>query len=395
MTLDNDTILVIADEFWDDPKRVRHKMPLAWARAGSRVLWIEKPPNPRMDWCDAAKRRNALKGTLRQVEQNLWVGSAPLAPPRIAAGGSLGNALRALHQPLMRRRIRQHLRQLNMRPDLIVLFQQPTQWPILRCFPEATSLYYCSDLFGFGHGTAHTDAEERRCCEAVDAVFTTSEALRKRLAPYNAHTRHIPHAVDLGWWEENSGREPAPYAMIPRPRCVFTGVMGEGMDLALLEELAALRSDLQLVLVGPAGSGSDRAHIDRLDRAPNVHLLGPQTQEDLPGYIAGADLLMLPYLCDANRALAGLAVKFYEYCIGGHPILTTPYTDFETEGRDLLRIGATAQEWAALADEALARPLREEDETRRELARRNTYAARIEEQRRALADIQAHRENRD
>ena len=84
---------------------------------------------------------------------------------------------------------------------------------------------------------------------------------------------------------------------------------------------------------------------------------------------------------------AGLALKCYEYCIGGHPILATPYTDFETEARDLIAVGRDARGWAKMLDgllrEEAERP--ERAERRRALARANTYADRITLQREALA----------
>ena len=61
MVLRNDDILVINDGFWDDPKRVRHKMAAAWAREGNRVLWIQKPPLIR----DLLRQKETLKKSLR------------------------------------------------------------------------------------------------------------------------------------------------------------------------------------------------------------------------------------------------------------------------------------------------------------------------------------------
>jgi hypothetical protein len=44
--LRDDDILVLTEQHWDAPKRIAHKMPIAWAEAGNRVLWIEGAPFP-------------------------------------------------------------------------------------------------------------------------------------------------------------------------------------------------------------------------------------------------------------------------------------------------------------------------------------------------------------
>ena len=94
---------------------------------------------------------------------------------------------------------------------------------------------------------------------------------------------------------------------------------------------------------------------------------------------------MLPYICDANRKYAGLALKFYEYLISGHPIVTTPYTDLETEDTNLLYIASNASEWS----DALEAGLKENDpdkaKRRITIAHRNSYEARMEEQRAILS----------
>lgn len=388
--LEHDDIVVVADEFWDDPQRVRHKMPLAWARAGNRVLWIEKPPNPRMDWGVTGRLRDAVGGRLRQVEERLWVGSAPPAPPRLAGGGALGEALAALYCPLLAGRIKHYAARLDLRPSLFVLFQQAPIWRLLTHFPGVRSIYYCNDLFGYGRARAGAEAVEARCCAAVDLVFATSDHLRRRLAVHHPHVMHVPHAVDPGWWDANCARTPPEYARIGRPRAVYTGVVGASMDLALLGDVAERRPDVQWVLVGPVQTAHcDGAALERLGRLENVHVFGPRRVEDLPGYIAGADVLLLPYLSNANTRAAGLALKFYEYCIGGQPILATPYTDFETEARDLIAVGRDASQWAEILDGVLREHAEhpERAERRRVLARANTYADRIAIQRNALAEL--------
>ena len=400
--LHSDDILVITNGFWDEPKRVRHKMPLAWAREGNRVLWIEQPPFPPHDWRTGDRLRNALRGRLEEVAEHLWVGSAPPALPGLHRGGARGSILRALHRPWMLRRIRSYMRELDFHPRLLVLIQQPTRFDLLPDLPHEFSVYYCYDLYGHGKADPATLALETACCRRVDAVFTTSAFMRARLMSANPNTYHVPHAVDVQWWEESRGIIPPEYADIPQPRIVYTGVLQEKMDLELLLKLATLRPHLQVVLVGPVAPGQvDEAALARVQELENVHVLGARDVAALPGYIAHADFLMLPYRLDPrpdappDMRARGLALKFFEYFISGKPVLVTPYTEFELEDKDLLYLESDAAAWAARIDAVLTHPEREEGlaERRIALARQNTYAHRVAQQRAILEGLTPPRAN--
>jgi glycosyltransferase involved in cell wall biosynthesis len=398
--LRSDDILVITNGFWDEPKRMRHKMPLAWAREGNRVLWIEQPPFPPHDWRTGDRLRNGLKGRLVEVAERLWVGSAPPALPGLHKGGAAGSLLRTLHRPWMLRRIRAYMKQLDFHPRLLVLVQQPTRIDLLAGLPHELSVYYSYDLYGHGKADPATLALEQACCRRVDAVFTTSIFMRARLTRANDRTYHIAHAVDPAWWQDNQHVVPPEYADILRPRIVYTGVLQAKMDLDLLRSLAVLRPNLHLVLVGPlAGGQVDAEALARLNALTNVHMLGARDVAALPGYIAQADFLMLPYRLDPrpdappDMRARGLALKFFEYFISGRPVLVTPYTDFELSERDLLYVEPDAESWAARIDAVLADPEREQGlaERRIALARQNTYAHRVAQQRAILEEISALR----
>jgi glycosyltransferase involved in cell wall biosynthesis len=389
MVFQDDSILVISNDAWDTPKRVRHKMPLTWAREGNRVLWMEKPPFPPEYRDPPGRLRRALKGELRQVTERLWVGSPPPAIPTQHRGGWLGNTARALHRPFFVRRIRHFLHDLGLDPDWLVLFGQAERWDLLSDVPHRWSIYYCHDLFERGRAPAQAVREEERCCRRVDVVFTTSEHLRQRLVRWNPRTYAIPHAVDLDWWGRNWERTPPEYAGIRRPRLVYTGVIDPKMDLGLVDRVASLRPEWQVVFVGPATAEmSGNRDLAKVGKDANVHLLGSRPVEALPGFLAGADILILPYGRGAMQEAIGLPLKFYEYLISGKPVLATPFTEFETEHRDLIHVAGDAHAWVDAVERLLVSP--EPDgiaESRRAVAKKNTYEARVAAQRKRLAEL--------
>lgn len=387
--MENDDILVVAETFWGGPRRVRHKMPIAWAKRGNRILWVEQAAFPPNDWRVPGRFRRAVFGKLEAVTEGLWVGAAPPAIPRMYAGGALGNRLRGLHRPVMLHRIRRYLQELNFDPSIVILMQQAARYDILNAFPDCVTIYYCHDLYGYGEASEAALVEERRCCESVDMVWTTSEAHRQRLGEFNPRTHHIPHALDLDWWERGKDVLPPEYAEIPGPRAVYTGaVQAKKLDFDLLAKCARAKPEWSFVLVGDIEDKAFALDAFRaLRNCTNVHFLGPRPFERLPGYIAGADALLLPYRNWENARLAGLAAKFFEYLISGKPIVTTPFTEFEIDDRDLLSIAADVAGWSEALDAALAGDSEGKAERRCALARANSEEVRVQLQRRLLGEF--------
>lgn len=386
--LQDDDILVFTHKYWDMPKRIAHKMPLAWADAGNRVLWIEQTPFPLKDWRRPGQLGRSLRGHLEQEHDRLWVGSSPPALPGMHGGGTRGHMLRDLHRPAMLRRVRRYMDELCFTPRLVVLMQQAARYDLVEAYPEATSIYYCHDLFGYGNASAAALAEEVEGCRRVDQVWTTSEALRRRLEEHNPRTHHVPHAVDEAWWDDHRDDVPAEYEWIAPPRVVFTGaVQTDKVDLLLLMDIAGLRPQMNFVFVGPLQvRSSEQALMDRAMQVENLHWLGARGIEELVGYIAGAQVLMLPYRTDfLNARFAGLSLKFYEYLISGKPLCATPYTVFETEAGDLIEVADGAEQWVQALDRAVSEADPGLARRRQALARENTYRQRLELQRALLA----------
>ena len=90
--------------------------------------------------------------------------------------------------------------------------------------------------------------------------------------------------------------EPEDQAPIPHPRLGFFGVIDERFDVALLGALARLRSDWQFVMIGPVVK-IDEATLPRL---PNIHWLGCKPYSDLPRYLAGWNVGLMPFALNAS-----------------------------------------------------------------------------------------------
>lgn len=369
-------ILVLADDVWRAPKRTRHKIPQAWARAGNRVLWIETPY--------PSDRRRLGHADVEAIEPGLFVAS-PAADMR--TNYARRKPWRAARAPLARAgyvaTIRRALARLGMRPAWTVIWQEPRLAFALDALNSSGRVYYASDRFVDVSGRGHEEPLLRGCLDRVNVAFATSEKIAADLRAFHPEVHVIPHAVDLDWWQQADRSEPADLASIPHPRLLFMGVGTVKFDLELWREVASRRPDWQLVTVGPFHEAMMRDPKYReLEHRPNVHFLGEHPYEALPAYLEHADVLTCPYRVDAVRTASGLPHKFYEYALSGHPILSTPFTELEATLPQLTVVPARA--WSDLTLDDLPRL-----ELRSKGVAGQTYADRVDLQRRLLARLPA------
>lgn len=239
-------------------------------------------------------------------------------------------------------------------PDPILWFYTPMALAFTSHVRARAVIYDCMDELSMFHGAPPAlTFRERQLLQRADVVFTGGHSLYERKRTQHPNIHAFPSSVDVPHFARARDllADPADQAAIPHPRAGFFGVIDERMDLALIDELAESRSELQIVMIGPI------AKIDpaQLPRRPNLHWLGSKTYDELPAYLAGWDVAMLPFARnDATRFIS--PTKTPEYLAAGKPVVSTSIRDvvrpYGEQG--LAWIADTAPEFAQAIDEALA-----------------------------------------
>ena len=155
----------------------------------------------------------------------------------------------------------------------------------------------------------------------ADLVITTSENLRAARLPLNPHTYTVFNAADVeifGRALEPELMVPADMASIPEPRLGVVGLHDSRLDVDALEALAEADPRWHIVLIGPIKQGQvDEA---RLRRHPNIHLLGERPRPELPAYLKGMAVALIPY--KANELTRNIfPLKLFEYLAAGLPVV--------------------------------------------------------------------------
>ncbi|MDP8905705.1 MAG: glycosyltransferase family 1 protein, partial [Chloroflexota bacterium] len=186
-------------------------------------------------------------------------------------------------------------------------------------------IYDCMDeLSAFRSAPARLRDLERQLLRGADVVFTGGRSLYEAKRAQHAHTHLFPSSVDRAHFARARDvlPEPADQAAISRPRIGYFGVIDERLDLELIAHVAAARPGWQIVMVGPTAKIDE----DDLPRASNLHWLGLKEYAQLPAYLSGWDVAIMPFaLNEATRYIS--PTKTPEYLSGGRPVVSTPVRD--------------------------------------------------------------------
>jgi UDP-galactopyranose mutase len=205
------------------------------------------------------------------------------------------------------------------------------------------------DLAAFKFAPPDMREREDAVLAKADVVFTGGPSLYRSTKDRHHHCHCFPSSVDA----EHFGRaatplpEPEGQANIPHPRLGFFGVLDERFDASLLANAASLRPNWHFVLVGPVVK-IDPADLPRL---PNIHYLGQRRYEDLPAYLSGWDVAILPFAQnEATRSIS--PTKTLEYMAADKPIVSTPIPDVANTYGTVVGLGTTAEEFVAACEAA-------------------------------------------
>lgn len=186
-------------------------------------------------------------------------------------------------------------------------------------------IYDCMDeLSAFRFAPAALKQYEAMLFDKADIVFTGGHHLYEAKQYLHHSIYPFPSSIDkdhflqarLGLPEPQDQRE------IPRVRIGFYGVVDERFNVTLLKGLATLHPDWHFVIVGPVVKIDPQS----LPVLPNTHFLGGKTYNELPIYLSGWDVAMMPFALNESTKYIS-PTKTPEYLAGGKPVVSTSIRD--------------------------------------------------------------------
>ena len=226
----------------------------------------------------------------------------------------------------------------------------------LGAFPESirvdVAVYDVMDeLANFKGAPADIKAREQAMFDHADVVFTGGPSLYEARMDRHANIHCFPSGVEASHFATARliSELPSDLTSLPRPIVGFYGVIDERLDLELLDGVAERRPDWSIVLIGPV------VKIDESDLPvrPNLYYLGKRDYSELPAYLAGFDVAILPFaINEATRFIS--PTKTLEYLAGGAPIVSTPIVDVVSLYGDVVAIADDADAFVEATASRLA-----------------------------------------
>ncbi|MGZ5248428.1 MAG: glycosyltransferase family 1 protein [Flavitalea sp.] len=186
-------------------------------------------------------------------------------------------------------------------------------------------VYDCMDeLSAFKFAPPQLTQLEKDLFKKADVVFTGGNSIYefKKHQHHNIHS--FPSSIDKNHFGKarNFTADPADQAHIPHPRFGFFGVVDERFDIELIDQVASARPDWHFVILGPV------VKIDpaTLPNYENVHYLGGKKYEELPAYLAGWDIALVPFAMNESTRFIS-PTKTPEYLAAGKPVISSPIRD--------------------------------------------------------------------
>jgi len=264
----------------------------------------------------------------------------------------------------------------------VVWTYDPMSCDLVRYLRGSLSCYDCVDEHSaqpaYQHIAEEERKEEQRLLSNVDLVFTTSPYLYRMKSRWNRHTYLVPNVGDFEHFVQAHAEEtpvPPEIRALPKPIIGFVGAISTyKLNLKLLWESARQRPDWSWVFIGPVVT--EHELLDRLRALPHVHFWGYRPYAELPGYLKGMDVTIIPYQRNAYT-VGCFPLKFYEYLAAGKPVVVSNLPALE-EYRPLIEMAETPAEFVAAIERVWKTDSPEKVERRLALARKNSWEHRVQ-----------------
>ena len=208
---------------------------------------------------------------------------------------------------------------------LVAWYYTPMMLPFSRHLDASAVVYDAMDeLSKFKFAPERLLDLEQELLDRADVVFTGGASLYEAKKDRHANAHCFPSSVDLKHFAKARRElpQPADQAQLKHPRLGFYGVIDERFDIDLLRQMADMRPEWSFVMVGPVVKIAE----EDLPRAANIHYVGGKTYDQLPVYLSGWDVALMPFALNESTQFIS-PTKTPEYLAGGKPVVSSAIKD--------------------------------------------------------------------
>ena len=372
--------MIISSIDWSRNWQIHQQLATSLVKSGNRVLFIENTGVRAPRSGDLGRIRDRIRNWLKStrgffdVTENLTVFSPIFLP------FPYSRFILLINRYLLSNTIAKWIKiQRFHDPVLITFLPTPLAQVVIDDIDPAITIYYCADdMAGGSTGAAQLRTYEDEFFSKADAVFCTSHGLVDRANKFTKQVYLFPAGVDFAKFEEelNTSDIPADLAVLPRPIVGYIGSIGAVFDQDLLVHAARELPEVSFVLVGP-----ESADVSLLKTCSNIKLLGKRPHDQVPSYIKGFDVALIPYVKNAFTD-AVYSCKLNEYLAMGASVVATDMREvrlYVERYGNVLEISKDKEEFVHKIRLALTAPAELTRAKRIAAARQNSWAQRFED----------------
>ena len=185
-------------------------------------------------------------------------------------------------------------------------------------------IYDCMDeLSAFKFAPKEIVAYEKKLITKADLVFTGGHSLYEAKKQYHANIYPFPSSIEKKHFRKAlQVTEAVDQQFIKGPKIGFFGVIDERFDTELIRNIATKRPEWQIIIIGPVL----KIATETLPNNINIHYLGQKSYQELPNYLAGWDVALIPFLLNESTRFIS-PTKTPEYLAANIPVVSTAIRD--------------------------------------------------------------------
>jgi glycosyltransferase involved in cell wall biosynthesis len=219
--------------------------------------------------------------------------------------------------------------------------------------PKIT-IYDCMDeLSAFKNAPKELIDMEKKLLKNADVVFTGGHCLYEAKKNLHENIYPFPSSIEKEHFQKarHISQEPKDQVNIKGKKIGFYGVIDERFDIELIGNIAAAKPEWQIILLGPVVKIDPEA----LPKNDNIHYLGSKSYDELPAYLSGWDVALIPFAINESTRFIS-PTKTPEYLAAGVPVVSTPIRDVINPygNNNLVHIGSNANDFINAIEKELA-----------------------------------------
>ena len=156
----------------------------------------------------------------------------------------------------------------------------------------------------------------------ANLTVATAQKLYTEIKGKAKHSILVPNGVDYAFFSQKAYVNPKISQLVPNYSCTieYYGALASWFDYEVVKKSAQAHPDWLWILIGERiDNYMEKSGIENLS---NVYYIPSVPYRELPSFMAGADILTIPFIIN-QITLATSPIKLFEYMAASKPIITS------------------------------------------------------------------------